>query len=352
MSADIPAANDDDMCQPMHEWQTHSYEKCNPLHELDIKAETTRGVFRLVSCGGSRCAFHITDTDGMSLALKKGKFRHPAEPSASSTQDGMAMERLSKSPYVLNTYGYCGDTQILEFATGGNIHDLVHRARKEGKDDMPSIDKLRIAIQLITGVADLHTFEEDGIASITHNDICCHQFVLVDGVYKLNDFHLSTFTKRDNKNQICRQRQRVLHFWDLIHAPEEISGGKVDNEKADDYVVGNVMYYVLTKRWIFEDLLGSEGVKYLQEGKRSPFPKHLQNSKDPADIALMKGISMVWTHSVAKRPSSREVSNFLIFELEKITGEKVKEVVRVSVQPLPKDWDYSEDPTFSLNLEG
>ena len=121
-------------------------------------------------------------------------------------------------------------------------------------------------------------------------------------------------------------------------------------EKADDYTIGNIMYYVLTKWWIFEGVKNSVGVYLLQQGKRSPFPEHIKNSTDPSDQALMKGINMLWTHDVKKRPSARVVSDFLIGELEKIQKKKVEGVVQASVPPLPKDWDYGDDPSFEQNV--
>ena len=250
------STEDDDVCQPMHEWQSSSYMLCNPLHEFDTISEAIDGTLEFINCGGDRCAFKIKDVQGTQLALKTPKFRKvnaDKDKYESSRIDGMAMERLTSSQYVLSTYGYCGLSQVIEYGEGGSIHDLVKRARLEGRDNMDPIDKLKVAIQLVTAVADLHGFEKDGKASITHNDLCCHQFILVDGVYKLNDFHLSRFLKKNRQtNEVCQNPMTVGRRWRLVHAPEEITERVLDNEKADDYVVGNVMYYVLTKEWIFE----------------------------------------------------------------------------------------------------
>jgi hypothetical protein len=72
---------------------------------------------------------------------------------------------------------------------------------------MSSVDKLKICVQIAAAVADLHGFETDNVPSLSHNDICCHQFILVDGVYKLNDFHLAEYLKHNkNTNQMCPAR--------------------------------------------------------------------------------------------------------------------------------------------------
>jgi len=174
---------------------------------------------------------------------------------------------------------------------------------------------------------------------------------LVDGIYKLNDFHLAKFLKvRKKSGEVCHHYMGIGHHWALIHAPEEIErpSHAVDNAIADDYVIGNVMYYVLAKKWIFEDISNSDGVEKLIHGERSPFPPHIANSTHPADIAFQKGITMLWTHDVAQRPTSRQVSDFLLDELRKITGEADPDL-RVNIPPLPSDWDYG-DEDFEANF--
>ncbi|KAL7574558.1 hypothetical protein ACA910_015908 [Epithemia clementina (nom. ined.)] len=353
----------EEKCQPMHQWQTHSYTTCNPIHEFSIQEEFRHDKLHLIACGGDRCTFRLDDpaaagTGEPPLAFKvikadeKGRFSK--RMLEASRKDGMVMERLSQSPYVLSTYGYCGLSQVLEYADGGSIHDLMKRGRNFNFQMAP-IDKLRIAYQLVSAVADLHSVEGDDHApSITHNDLCCHQFVSVKGVYKLNDFHLAYLvTQNKETGNICWQQMTVAERWALIHAPEESMNeySVFDNAKADDYTVGNIMFYVLTYRWIFEFRPNAVALQHLHQGLRPPFPKSIQESNDPADRALMTAINMTWTHAPNQRPSSRQVSNYLMEQLEKITGETVNGPVRVSLPPLPESWDYGEDPTFDANFD-
>lgn len=126
-------------------------------------------------------------------------------------RDTIAMERLTASPFVLNAYGNCGASQLTAHAGGGNLHDLIAIARSSDGDPMPSLDKLKISYQVAQGVADLHSIDgddnNDDEPSLVHNDLCCHQFVFVDGIYKLNDFHLTTIVKRNrNDGSVCRDR--------------------------------------------------------------------------------------------------------------------------------------------------
>ena len=375
-------------CIPMKDWHSHNFPMCNPLHELDMSSQLSDGSLRYVARGGDRCAFRISDSrssyDQQYLALKIPRLDRQYTPSkyASARKDGMVMERLTASPYVLTAYGYCGLSQVIEYADGGSIHDLVKRMRishaavtKENKDNSGSsdrnsrrhqhqevqqpllkpIDKLKVAIQLVSSVAALHDFEktaESMYASITHNDICCHQFVLVNGVYKLNDFHLSRFATVDRvTKKPCLHPMGIGSRWELIHAPEELRDQVCDSERADDYVVGNVAYYVLTGNWIFEKIPNSLGIEKLLDGERSPFPKDVLESDDPYIAALRRGIEMAWTHDVSRRPTSQQVSEFLISELERISGEGRQAVIRADVPPLPLDWDFKEDPTFDANFD-
>jgi serine/threonine protein kinase len=116
----------------------------------------------------------------------------------------MVMERLTASPYVTDIFATCGTTQVVEYSEGGNIHDLIKLARLSGNDTMSYVDKLKICVQIAAAVADLHSFETDNVPSVSHTDMCCHQFILVDGVYKLNDFHLAKYMKHNKTtNQMC-----------------------------------------------------------------------------------------------------------------------------------------------------
>lgn len=118
-----------------------------------------------------------------------------------NSQDATSLERLTASPYVSNVYGNCAVSQLTEYSSGGNLHDVIKRSRLGDSNfhDLSPLTKLKIGYQLITAVADLHSFEANKVPSLAHNDICCHQFIFVNGIFKLNDFHLSVFIQKDRK---------------------------------------------------------------------------------------------------------------------------------------------------------
>jgi hypothetical protein len=142
------------------------------------------------------------------------------------------MERLTKSNFVVDIYGFCGNSGLFEFADGGDIKDaLFPRSHKKSK--MTQLDKLRIgkctldcwsresenspsqpsfskrisvfkATQASIGLAAVHNVDKEGRASIAHTDISPSQFIQIDGFYKLNDFNRARFLRRNNeKDEAC-----------------------------------------------------------------------------------------------------------------------------------------------------
>ena len=110
------------------------------------------------------------------------------------------MEQATASPYIANVFGVCGVAQIVEYSDKGTLHDLVKTARLQKRDTMKPIDKLKIAIHIASAVADLH---DPMLAAAVHGDLCMNQYLLVDGIYKLNDFHMSNFVREDTNNKTC-----------------------------------------------------------------------------------------------------------------------------------------------------
>jgi serine/threonine protein kinase len=63
---------------------------------------------------------------------------------------------------------------------------------------MPSKEELlKVAHDVACGVRDAHNFDHRERATIAHCDLSPDQFLLVDGVYKLNDFNRAKFLSWD-----------------------------------------------------------------------------------------------------------------------------------------------------------
>jgi hypothetical protein len=114
-------------------------------------------------------------------------------------------------------------------------------------------------------------------------------------------------------------------------------------------MMGNILYYILTKKWIFEKRLNQEAVQSILDGHPTKIPGEILNSTNPATKAMIKGIEFAWVHKPSKRPPAKEIADFLKKQLTLITGNEALDY-RVLVPPLPPDYDYS-DRDFQRNFK-
>ena len=241
-------------CVNLGDWQTTSFPNCNVAHEIGTQQGNHH--MELINCGGDRCAFRLHD-DGIlidnlqhqhqhqhkhnnnninnnnndyNMVLKIPRFDRDYGENAyfKAHKDGVAMDRLSFSDYILDIYGYCGLSQVIELGSPqGNLHDLIKTTRLHSRSSIPVLDQLKISYHIVSAVTDMHQDREQlqlqqsqqqqqeqhkqtkdsKIVPIVHNDICCHQFIHVNGIYKLNNFHLAKFQKRNqHTNETCPAR--------------------------------------------------------------------------------------------------------------------------------------------------
>jgi hypothetical protein len=351
-----------EVCVPMYKWQTTMHHNSNNVHEIDMHPKL--GGFEYINCGGDRCAFRVTSSHGEVTVLKTLKFVEDESNSIHishyelAQKDAIAMEHLSSSPFVTRIYGSCAVSQLVEYSSGGNIHDLIKLARLyPSADKTTPLTKLKIAYQVASAIADMHDAEKDGVVGMTHNDLCCHQFILIDGIYKLNDFHLATFMERSIENdKPCAYSAKHVNV-DLIklRAPEEIGSlifGEdkiLSREKVDVYMMGNILYYLLTNLWIWEGGSNRQAVTGHKRGERSVVPADILNSKDAATQALLHCVTLCWEHDWSARSRASEVVNCIKIQLQTIEKKADLGSVRVSIPPLSTDHRYT-DSDFYDNL--
>lgn len=140
-----------------------------------------------------------------------------------------------------------------------------------------------------------------------------------------------------------------------MRSPEEVGEPWHDHWfynllKVDDYMIGNVMFYVLTNHWTFEGYTVKEAIRMMRRGERSKLPQEFLDSKDPATRAMVRAIRACWTQSPRKRPSSRKVADFLEKKLKEIEGTNdFGGIVRVSLPPFPAKFRHT-DSDFEKNL--
>ena len=135
------------------------------------------------------------------------------------------MERLTSSPYVLNVYGYCGQSAINEYANFiDNFHDFKNFARQLRDNNEGKVLKLKLQIvaMIALGITHIHEIDGPNNATLVHYDINpMNVAVTKGGIPKLNDFNVAEFLRWDvNKNERCGFHGRLHEPW--WRAPEEM----------------------------------------------------------------------------------------------------------------------------------
>lgn len=125
-------------------------------------------------------------------------------------------ERLSPSPRVLDIYGHCGTSVLLE-AMAGDIRTKIipttglikqKELDKMQKEDVHPMNKLtaeekfKIALEMAESLADIHGFEG---GQVIHDDTHICQWLLArDGSVKLNDFNIAHISEwNDDERKYC-----------------------------------------------------------------------------------------------------------------------------------------------------
>ena len=289
------------------------------MHEL-VDGQDTKFVYKTIKLS--------KNVNGVSLRLQR--------------IDALLLERTTSSPFTPAIHGYCGLAALMDYMPEGNMHDYLKGARLAGGSPLTPVDRLRIALQAASGVAALHTIDGSPVPSFIHNDLFPHQFLFQDGRFKLNDFHVARpiladkvtgdpcprtlFGVQVRKKRSLEQHQQVLGHPDFR---------PVLPDKTDVWMLGNVLYTVLTDLYLFErprNLNCTETGRELVAGRRSPYPAWVLDSADPAIVAVRRAVDACWTHDSRERPGAAAVAGRLRRDLARVTGEDDPEV-RVTLPP-------------------
>lgn len=178
--------------------------------------------------------------------------------------EAIIMERMTKSPRIMDIYGHCGFSALAEvvpiefeeavvFDEGYETNDVVEKRNEDGIhpfNNFTATEKLGYALEMAESIADLHGFE-DGI--IVHDDIqVCQWLRQPDGRLKLGDFNRATIMQWDLvKGEYCKFNNGPAMA--NYRAPEEFAARNL-NEQIDVFSFGNNIYAMLTGLWNFVSL--------------------------------------------------------------------------------------------------
>mmetsp|Transcript_19160 Transcript_19160/g.43623 ORF Transcript_19160/g.43623 Transcript_19160/m.43623 type:complete len:192 (-) Transcript_19160:92-667(-) len=180
----------------------------------------------------------------------------------------------------------------------------------------------RIALQVAEGIRQMHQIDDPEFPTIAHTDITSGQFIMIDGVFKLNDFNRCRFMRwNTTSDSVCGYK--VGRNPGGFRAPEEYRYD-VQDEKVDIYSMGNIFYALLTKQWPFEDHKSKDIEKMVISGKRPKVPRDIEESENPIDIAMLKAMRLCWIDPPSKRTSAAYIVNFLTEVTENLrTGNRL-----------------------------
>jgi serine/threonine protein kinase len=338
-------------CVPMHEWQTKSFPNCNALHEYDLRAAGP-GVYRnntntilednliLLNGGWFRQTWRLNiGSTKESVVLKTLKYEREFydEFYDLHRRDAVAMERLTRSPFVMDIYGYCGQSalnELADFADGrGATLDNALRSISDSPND-PDLNllKIHLAASVALGVAHVHEIDSDGRPSMVHYDLNPHNVALVTmGKPKLNDFNTAEFLHWNPKrNETCGFPSRLHEPW--WRAPEEVVLNQEDrpllNEKVDLYALGNLIFYILTLQHPRGLKNKKERIVEVREQVARGEPPILEEtyakSNNPVVKAFREAMKLCFEPDPKQRGSAREVADILLTALSDSNQQRSK----------------------------
>jgi serine/threonine protein kinase len=332
-----------DKCLAMADWQTQSFVNCNSLHEIDLHRGITHvhdGTAQLTFLGQGRFrdTWQVGSDNEEPVVLKTLRMEREflEEYYERHRRDAVAMERLTHSHFVMNVFGYCGQSALNELANFKYVTSLEQLDRRlRGKEYMGSailLLKLKLATSIAVGVAHVHEVKLDinsGLsfpAGMVHYDLNPRNIAITrGGKPKLNDFNIAEFLKYDpTTNETCGFQSRLHEPW--WRAPEEmdLSHKSIVNEKVDIYALGNILFHILTthspRGKLQRDRMDEVRVT-VRAGVRPELSKLYTKSKDPVVLAFREAMDMCFEPNTVMRATAREVADRLFDTLAELKSE-------------------------------
>eukprot|EP00804_Cyclotella_cryptica_P012815 CCRYP_010565-RB/>CCRYP_010565-RB protein AED:0.04 eAED:0.04 QI:284/1/0.66/1/1/0.66/3/0/663 len=272
-------------------------------------------------------------------------------------RDALAMERLTFSPYVLNIYGYCGQSAINELANFGieglaSLEKIARQFRGINVEPVNKI-KLQLASMVAKGVSHMHSIDyPDHIpseyrnqssstqpsqrpnATLVHYDLNPRNIAIVKrGKPKINDFNVAEFLSWDPKrNSTCGFQGRFREPW--WRAPEEMHfhDPRYKNpapltEKVDIYSLGNILMTILTThspRGKMTKELQEQIRPKVARGELPKLPSDFNETEAAADPALSPIMNAMYKCLRAlpeDRPSAGEIAEELASAVDNLPEE-------------------------------
>jgi serine/threonine protein kinase len=256
-------------------------------------------------------------------------------------RDAVAMDHLTFSPFVMNVYGYCGQSAINELADFkpeiNALEQLDRRLRGQHSNNILVL-KLRLAMSVSIGLYHVHygipgmPWEHTNTTrsmrpSMAHYDINPRNIAIVQGGKpKLNDFNIAEFLRYPQENSTadtCGFPSRLHEPW--WRAPEEMHTDSTTttttmiNEKVDIYSLGAVLFHILTTHAPRGKMKKErmEGVRVeVEQGIRPTLMEPFASDPSPIVQAFRDAMDLCFHEDPRKRGTSGEVATILYRAME------------------------------------
>jgi len=311
-------------CVPMQKWQETSFPNCNLFHELDFLGKSRTKEFEFYAKGGYNQIFWLNEDekeDDPELVMKILKYgtSYTDRNYDRVRRDGLILERLTPSPYVLDTYGFCGFDVLTPYADGGTFGHKI-RSWERGKIKLSSQTRLKYAMEVASGLADVHDIDGEGMSSVAHGDLKGGQYLFLNGVIKLGDFNRGRFLRRNSTapDTACPYTIGVNDY--AFRSPEEYEY-LPQTSAIDVWALGSILYEIMTGTEVWDDTDTEKAQKNIRKGKLPKIADKYLKSEHPVDVALREAIGMCYVFDPKERAKAADVASYLRKKLSELTEE-------------------------------
>jgi len=292
---------------------------CNLVHEVNILDHFP---LEKLGSGQKRITFKLQIED-IGIAFKSIGSHENVTPDTLKLNriDAMTAERLTSSSKVIDIYGYCAESMLLELAQTDFMHYLgINRPRMS----LTPKELLEYARDAAFSLSDLHKIKYPDFidGTMVHRDVRPWNFLLTsNATLKLHDFNSGRFLPQNPSGsyQICRWQHRPVKC-NGNRSPEECCGTCNLTDKTDVYNLGNFFYFLLTNGLLpYHDISNKTLTnEKIRNGMLAVLPKYVEQSDNPAVLVIKQARLIAQQKEPLKRPTSHQLALWLSSMYDKL----------------------------------